>query len=89
MTTPRPLPLVMEQPRGRAKPPRHLADLSGDERRAKAEKMRAEADKKLLDLLTAEQPTSVKPHDRHASVIAHRRRQSTIGQHTSVWSSDR
>ena len=31
------LPLVMEQPRGRAKPPRHLADLSADERTAAAE----------------------------------------------------
>ena len=35
--TPRTLPLVMEQPRGRAKPPRHLADLSADERTAAAE----------------------------------------------------
>ena len=34
---PRPLPLVMEQPRGRAKPPRHLADLSAEERTAAAE----------------------------------------------------
>jgi 23S rRNA (adenine2503-C2)-methyltransferase len=31
---PRPLPLVMAEPRGRAKPPRHLADLSLEERRA-------------------------------------------------------
>lgn len=33
----KPLPLVMEQPRGRAKPPRHLADLTRDERAAAAE----------------------------------------------------
>jgi 23S rRNA (adenine2503-C2)-methyltransferase len=32
----RPLPLVMAEPRGRAKPPRHLADLSLAERRAYA-----------------------------------------------------
>ncbi|MBC7633108.1 23S rRNA (adenine(2503)-C(2))-methyltransferase RlmN [Aeromicrobium sp.] len=31
------LPLVFEQPRGRKKPPRHLADLSADERTAVAE----------------------------------------------------
>jgi 23S rRNA (adenine2503-C2)-methyltransferase len=31
-STPRTLPLVMAEPRGRAKPPRHLADLSLDER---------------------------------------------------------
>ncbi|HQR25725.1 MAG TPA: 23S rRNA (adenine(2503)-C(2))-methyltransferase RlmN [Nocardioides sp.] len=30
------LPLVFEEPRGRAKPPRHLADLTPDERRAAA-----------------------------------------------------
>jgi 23S rRNA (adenine2503-C2)-methyltransferase len=35
-TQPRALPLVMAEPRGRAKPPRHLADLSLDERRAYA-----------------------------------------------------
>lgn len=29
---PKPLPLILEQPRGRAKPPRHLADLDPDER---------------------------------------------------------
>jgi 23S rRNA (adenine2503-C2)-methyltransferase len=33
---PRSLPLVMAEPRGRAKPPRHLADLSLEERRAYA-----------------------------------------------------
>jgi 23S rRNA (adenine2503-C2)-methyltransferase len=33
---PRSLPLVMAEPRGRAKPPRHLADLSVDERSARA-----------------------------------------------------
>ncbi len=32
----RSLPLVMAEPRGRAKPPRHLADLSLEERRAYA-----------------------------------------------------
>jgi 23S rRNA (adenine2503-C2)-methyltransferase len=35
--SPRTLPLVFEQPRGRKKPPRHLADLSADERTAIAE----------------------------------------------------
>ena len=30
-SAPRALPLVMAEPRGRAKPPRHLADLSLDE----------------------------------------------------------
>ncbi len=35
----RSLPLVMAEPRGRAKPPRHLADLSLDERRAYAEEL--------------------------------------------------
>jgi Spy/CpxP family protein refolding chaperone len=34
---------------------RELRDLTGEERRAKAEKMRADADKKLLDVLTPEQ----------------------------------
>ena len=34
---PRTLPLVMEQPRGRAKPPRHLADLTAEERVAAAQ----------------------------------------------------
>ena len=34
--TPRSLPLVMAEPRGRAKPPRHLADLSLEERTAYA-----------------------------------------------------
>ena len=34
---PNPLPLVFEQKRGRVKPPRHLADLSADERTAVAE----------------------------------------------------
>ena len=29
-----PLPLVFDEPRGRKKPPRHLADLSADERKA-------------------------------------------------------
>ncbi|RYJ01368.1 MAG: dual-specificity RNA methyltransferase RlmN, partial [Actinomycetales bacterium] len=33
------LPLVLEQPRGRAKPPRHLADLSPEERKEQAEKL--------------------------------------------------
>ena len=38
MTEPsRSLPLVFEQPRGRKKPPRHLADLTADERTAAAE----------------------------------------------------
>ena len=36
---PKTLPLVFEQPRGRAKPPRHLADLSPEERKAAAEAM--------------------------------------------------
>jgi 23S rRNA (adenine2503-C2)-methyltransferase len=35
-STPRSLPLVMAEPRGRANPPRHLADLSLEERRAYA-----------------------------------------------------
>ncbi len=35
--SPKNLPLVFEQPRGRKKPPRHLADLSADERTAVAE----------------------------------------------------
>ncbi len=35
-SAPRALPLVMAEPRGRAKPPRHLADLSLDERAAYA-----------------------------------------------------
>jgi 23S rRNA (adenine2503-C2)-methyltransferase len=35
-SAPRALPLVMAEPRGRAKPPRHLADLSLDERTAYA-----------------------------------------------------
>jgi 23S rRNA (adenine2503-C2)-methyltransferase len=35
--SPRNLPLVFEQPRGRKKPPRHLADLSADERTAVAD----------------------------------------------------
>jgi 23S rRNA (adenine2503-C2)-methyltransferase len=35
-TRPRSLPLVMAEPRGRAKPPRHLADLSLEERSAYA-----------------------------------------------------
>ncbi len=35
-STTRSLPLVMAEPRGRAKPPRHLADLSLEERRAYA-----------------------------------------------------
>jgi 23S rRNA (adenine2503-C2)-methyltransferase len=30
--SPKPLPLVFEEPRGRRKPPRHLADLAADER---------------------------------------------------------
>jgi 23S rRNA (adenine2503-C2)-methyltransferase len=34
--SPRSLPLVMAEPRGRAKPPRHLADLAPDERSALA-----------------------------------------------------
>jgi len=36
---PRPLPLVMAPARGRGKPPRHLADLSADERKAAAEEL--------------------------------------------------
>jgi 23S rRNA (adenine2503-C2)-methyltransferase len=36
-SAPRPLPLVFDEPRGRAKPPRHLADLSLAERRAAVE----------------------------------------------------
>ena len=35
--SPKNLPLVFEQPRGRKKPPRHLADLSAEERTAVAE----------------------------------------------------
>src|SRR3954454_1029074 len=35
--SPKTLPLVFEQPRGRKKPPRHLADLSAEERTAVAE----------------------------------------------------
>lgn len=35
--SPKNLPLVFEQPRGRKKPPRHLADLTADERTAVAE----------------------------------------------------
>ncbi|WP_299057912.1 23S rRNA (adenine(2503)-C(2))-methyltransferase RlmN [uncultured Nocardioides sp.] len=34
---PKPLPLVFAEPRGRAKPPRHLADLPGPERKAALE----------------------------------------------------
>src|SRR6478752_7772277 len=34
--SPQQLPLVMSEPRGRAKPPRHLADLTLDERTALA-----------------------------------------------------
>ena len=34
---PNPLPLVFEQKRGRVKPPRHLADLTAEERTAVAE----------------------------------------------------
>jgi 23S rRNA (adenine2503-C2)-methyltransferase len=37
--SPRSLPLVFEQPRGRKKPPRHLADLSAEERTAVAESL--------------------------------------------------
>jgi 23S rRNA (adenine2503-C2)-methyltransferase len=37
--SPKNLPLVFEQPRGRKKPPRHLADLSAEERTAVAEAM--------------------------------------------------
>lgn len=37
--SPKNLPLVFEQPRGRKKPPRHLADLSADERTAVAESL--------------------------------------------------
>ena len=37
--SPKTLPLVFEQPRGRKKPPRHLADLSAEERTAVAEAM--------------------------------------------------
>lgn len=33
------LPLVLEPPRGRGKPPRHLADFSADERKAAAEEL--------------------------------------------------
>jgi len=36
---PRTLPLVLEQPRGRAKPPRHLADLEPEERKDAAERL--------------------------------------------------
>ncbi len=36
-TTPRPLPLVFDEPRGRRRPPRHLADLTLAERRAAVE----------------------------------------------------
>jgi len=38
-TAPRSLPLVMAEPRGRAKPPRHLADLSLEERTAYAREL--------------------------------------------------
>jgi Spy/CpxP family protein refolding chaperone len=41
--------------RARGEAFRELRDLPADEQRAKAEKMRAEAEKKLLDVLTAEQ----------------------------------
>ena len=34
-----PLPLVLEPPRGRGKPPRHLADFSAEERKAAAEEL--------------------------------------------------
>lgn len=36
---PKPLPLVMAPPKGRGKPPRHLADLSPDERKAAADEL--------------------------------------------------
>lgn len=36
---PKTLPLVMTPPRGRGKPPRHLADLSADERKTAAEEL--------------------------------------------------
>jgi len=41
--TPRSLPLVMAEPRGRAKPPRHLADLSLEERTAYAAELGLQA----------------------------------------------
>ncbi len=34
---PNPLPLVFEQPKGRGKPPRHLADLDLDDRKEAVE----------------------------------------------------
>ena len=36
MSESKPLPLVFDEPRGRRKPPRHLADLAPDERKALA-----------------------------------------------------
>ena len=36
MSESKPLPLVFDEPRGRKKPPRHLADLTPDERKALA-----------------------------------------------------
>ena len=39
MTEPKPLPLVMSAPRGRAKPPRHLADLTLAERQEHAKEL--------------------------------------------------
>ena len=36
---PKPLPLVFDQPRGRKKPPRHLADLDAEGRKAAAEEL--------------------------------------------------
>jgi 23S rRNA (adenine2503-C2)-methyltransferase len=33
------LPLVFDEPRGRKKPPRHLADLTPDERKARLEEL--------------------------------------------------
>ena len=42
-SSPRSLPLVMAEPRGRAKPPRHLADLSLEERTSYAAELGLQA----------------------------------------------
>ena len=38
-TSPKTLPLVFDEPRGRGKPPRHLADLAPDERKARLDEL--------------------------------------------------
>jgi 23S rRNA (adenine2503-C2)-methyltransferase len=51
--SPKQLPLVMSEPRGRAKPPRHLADLTLDERTALATELGLPAGPALGRILSA------------------------------------